>query len=257
LLAAATAILKKLPPAQGIATADVVLVGQDALTHPAFLDLVRRFGQHPGVQRITVVTPGTGLAKAGLAKELAQAGLHGVILTMLAAQKEVHDQLAGRAGAFQDLQQSIKNVAAAGLDWELNTVVLRDNQAAFPALLKQAAQLGRKVRVYIYTNEPMVPPEQVARCAPDVGAFATLLEMHRELVESNVESLHYAPLCLLPQWAWSLSIHASQSLPNPATPPPDACCGCAALGSRCPSVSASYVTLFGVAELKRIDDLVD
>jgi molybdenum cofactor biosynthesis enzyme MoaA len=255
LLAAATAILSELSRAGGTVSADVVLVGQDALTHPGFLELVRLFDSHLRVQRITVVTPGTGLAQEGLARELAQAGLHGVILTLLAAQEEVHDKLTGQTGAFADLQQSITNVEAAGLDWELNTVVLRANQAAFPALLEQAAGLGHKVRVYIYTNEPMVPPAQVAECAPDVSEFAALLQEHQELVEANVESLHYAPLCLLPKWAWSLSSHASQSLPNPATPLPDACQGCAALGTRCPSVSASYVALFGIDRLKRIEKL--
>ena len=255
LLAAAAELLTELSAAGDSVRADIVFVGQDALTHEAFPGLLRRFRSHASVQRITVVTPGTGLAKVGLAEEMAEAGLDGVILTLLGTSDDVHDRLAGKAGALADLQLSLANLTAAGLDWELNTVVLRDNQEAFPALLEYAADLGRPIRTYLYTNEPMVPPEQVARCAPDVVAFARLLEQHRDLVEANVESLHYAPLCLLPRWSWHLVSHASQSLPSPASPLPDACQGCAAIGSRCPSVSAAYVSLFGVTELRRIDDL--
>lgn len=255
LLAAASRLAKGLTCAEQSASADVVLVGQDALTHPGFASLVRLFRSHPGVERISVVTPGTGLARPELAMELADAGLNCVILTLLSSDPLLHDRLAGRAQAHADFLLTIRNLAAAEVDWELNTVVLKDNLDTFPGLLEYVATLGCKLRVYLYTNEPMVPLEQVALCAPDPGAFAAMLEGHRRLVEASVESIHYAPLCLLPRWAWRLSGHASQSLPTPAVPPPEACQGCAAQGARCPSVSAAFVSLFGTAGLVRLDRL--
>ncbi len=254
LLAAAEGILGQLPPVGHAVRIDVVLVGQDALTHAGFQQLLRLFRGHSSVKRITVVTPGTNLAEPGLAEELVAAGLDGIIMTLLDGEAKTHDKLAGRAGAHTDLLQAISNIEAAGLSWELNTVVLKDNQSKFCGLLEKASQLGCKLRVYLYTNEPMVPLEKVALCAPDVVSFATLLGKHRELVENNVESLHYAPLCLLPEWAHKLSSHASQSLPSPADPLPDACQDCAALGTHCPSVSAAYVSLFGIDSLKRLEE---
>ena len=253
--AAATDLLADLSAAAGTVSADVVLVGQDALTHPGFPALVRLFRSHELVQRITVVTPGTGLAGPELVAELAEAGLDGVILTLLGATALLHDRLAGREQAHADFLLSTINLAAAGLDWELNTVVLKDNLESFPELLAYSSRLDRKVRVYLYTNEPIVPLTQVALCAPDLGEFAALLANHRGLVEAHVESIHYAPLCRLPRWAWHLSGHASQSLPSPAVPLPDACQGCAALGTRCPSVSAAFVSLFGTAGLVHLDSV--
>ena len=257
LLAAASRLLSDLSNAPDAVKADVVLVGQDALTHQGFPELVRLFRTNARVSRITVVTPGTDLARAGLSDELSEAGLDCVVLTLLAADAMEHDRLAGRDGAQTDFNLATRSLTAAGLDWELNTVVLRANQDSFPALLEHAADLGRRVRVYLYTSEPMVSPEQVSQCTPDIVAFAALLERHRALVEDQVESLHYAPLCLLPKWIWRLAGHASQSLPNPATPLPEACQGCAALGARCPSVSASYVSLFGTDGLRRLEHLDD
>lgn len=228
---------------------DVVFVGQDALTHPGFVDLVATFRKHGAVQRIAVVTPGTTLATPGIAQGLAAAGLDTVILTLLAPEAPLHDRLVGRPGAFADLQQALPLMDRAGLAWEFNGVLLKENLPHLPALLKHVQAQNRKIRLYLYTSEPMVPLEQAARCAPDMAEVERFLEGHRTLVMAAVSSLHYAPLCRLPEWARPLASHASQSLPAPASPLPDACQQCPAYGTRCPAISQHAMTLFGDAGL--------
>ena len=233
---------------------DVVFAGRDAFNSDFFLPVLRRIRSQSEVTRVTVVSPGTRLEDEAYVHQLAASTLSGVTLTLLGPDAAVHDHIAGRPGALASLEQGIDNLAAAGISWELNTVVVKDNLPHFPETLKTAGRLGSKVRVYTYVSEPFVPLEQAQACAPRFGDFAALLVQHKELVEQHVAAIHYVPYCLLPDWAKPLSGHSSQSFPAPPDELPEACKSCSAHPDHCGSVSSHYLQLFGDAELLSLSD---
>lgn len=254
LLAAATRVLEELGEvASTSGQADVILVGQDAVAHPACAELVRLFKAHDAVGRLAIVTPGTHLATRATVEALALAGLDAAIVTLLGDTAELHDRLAGRPGALDGLEAAVEHLNQHGIDLEFNTVLLAENIERFPHLLERARSWGKPVRVYAYTSEPMVPLEQARRCAADPATIRQVLATNRSLVEAQVSSLHYAPLCLLPPWVRPLASHASQSLPAPADPLPTACQSCPLFEKHCPSVSQHHTELFGVDDLTPLD----
>lgn len=57
-------------------------------------------------------------------------------IPVYAADPELHDQIVGKAGAFDRLEQSLAHLAMAASRIELRTVLLADNVAALPTLAK-------------------------------------------------------------------------------------------------------------------------
>ncbi len=228
---------------------DVVLGGRDALESPQLFGVLERLRTMANRGRLATVTPGTRLADGDFARRLAEAGLETVILSLLGPDGAVHDLVAGREGAFEDLCASVESVRGAGMGIELNTVLMRDNLAAFPGTLEQAGRFGIPLRVYCYVADPVAPPDQARRCAARYTDVVEVLEGCRGLVEQHVRALHYLPYCLLPAWARPLSSHGSQSTPDLPDPLPEPCRRCPALDEKCPSVGAWYLDLYGDEEL--------
>lgn len=231
---------------------DVVLAGRDCLESDAFFPILARLREETRIARLSIVTPGTRLADKRFVQNLKRWSIDSVMLTLLGPNSKVHDIVAGRAGAFADLMLSIQNLKEAGIQWELNTVVVNHNLEYLGKTVALGAGLGAKVRMYIYISEPIVPMEQARACAPRFTSVVEQMNRDRAAVEAGVLSIHYLPLCLVPDWALPLVGHSAQSFPDLPDELPVACTRCAAWRVRCLSVGRHYLELYGASELRPI-----
>ena len=104
----------------------LILTGGEPTLYPWLLELV-----HYADQRGLIVgmnTNGRRLARPTLARDLAEAGLNHVQITLEASQAEVHDAMVGVTGAFHETVAGIKNALSAGLLTITNTTLTRQNQ---------------------------------------------------------------------------------------------------------------------------------
>lgn len=96
------------------AVATVGLEADDLTRHPRFmevLDLVHRASLGP----VHVVTPGNALADRDAATRLAaHPAVDFVVMTLFGSDSAVHDDMAGRPGAFREVVVAARNLAAVG-----------------------------------------------------------------------------------------------------------------------------------------------
>ncbi len=246
--------LKLLRPAiEAASRVDVSMTGRDALAMPDIAALARRIRQEPHIGRLTAVSPGCRLTDERLVTRLKEAGVDSVVMTVLGPEAVIHDRVAGKKGAYRDLLRSIRNLKEAGIDWELNSVIVRQNLRFLPRTIAWAEARGARLRLYAFLSEPEIPDAQVRRCQPKYSSVARILDRHRTLVERVVSSIQYVPVCVLPQWAPPLAGDNSRQSPEPPDVAPAACAGCALFPGRCPSVTRRYLRLFGDGELRSIE----
>jgi MoaA/NifB/PqqE/SkfB family radical SAM enzyme len=84
-----------------------------------FLDHARECG----FKSISVVTNGSMLAKPVFLKKSIENGLTEALFSLHGSNKEMHDKIVGRTGAFTRIMQAIKNCNDAGLPVRLNCTV--------------------------------------------------------------------------------------------------------------------------------------
>ncbi len=224
---------------------DLVLVGDDALNVEDPVGMLRRLTRF-GPSHVRIVTPGTGLHDPALARALA--GLQpppGLTLTLLGPDEDLHDRLAGRAGAFRELESSIANCRDAGLDVQLNLVVVRDNAAVLPQTLRHAAALGVPVRLVMFRSEPRHGREFLQANVPCPAEVVRALTAVPPGVAEAVIEVVDVPLCLLPPSLRGKGVFTQASLPDEAGRRPSACARCPAAGTRCTGPSRGMIDLFG------------
>lgn len=231
---------------------DANLVGLDVFNFQGLEELLRQLRGTGRVTMVTAVSPGTRLKELEFVRRLKAGGLDSVTLTLLGPRADLHDAMAGRHGAFDDLIASIANLKKVGLDWELNTVVVKGNLESLPKTVLKSVELGSRARIYVYTSEPFVSRELAEQCYPRYTDLASVLERAGEGAASNILSIHYVPLCVLPVWARTLAGHSSQRYPDAPEEPPPACRKCSKYLAGCNSVTAHYLDIYGDDELKTL-----
>ena len=254
-MAEANRVLEELAPLIADASrVDVSLAGRDALNSDSILPLLDLLRSERKIDRITVVSPGTKLVDREFVARLRDRSLDCVNFTILGPDAAVHDAVTGRNGAFDDLVKSVQNLKEAGILFEFNSVVVTQNIEHLGGTVETAGRLGSGVRLYAYVSEPFVPLSRAEGCAPRYTEIAQALESNRAVCEDGLVSIHYVPLCLLPEWARPLAGHSSQSFPDAPEEPPEPCTRCPAYPERCGSIGTHYIELFGIEELTPLSE---
>ncbi len=121
--------------------AAVNLHGGEATIHPKFfetLELIKRLG-YP---EIHVQTNGINIAKIDFARRAVESGANLFIISLHAADAEVHDELTHTPGGFEKTLQGIRNVKTLGARVRTNTVVTQQNSHDLTRIVGLACGLG-------------------------------------------------------------------------------------------------------------------
>ena len=117
----------------------VILSGGEPLLRPDILDLAA-YGTSLGL-RMLLSTNGT-LVTADLARQMKEAGVARVSLSLDGPDAASHDDFRGQAGAFEGLLQGAEHLRRAGLPFQINTTLTAANLGQAEALTDQTVALG-------------------------------------------------------------------------------------------------------------------
>ena len=118
----------------------VVLSGGDPLARPDLLDLVA-YGTEIGLQ-MTITPSGTASLTPEVIRDLADAGLRRIALSLDGASAATHDRFRGEAGSFEQTTDAAAAARAAGIPLQINTTVTASTAEELPALRDRVAGLG-------------------------------------------------------------------------------------------------------------------
>ncbi len=239
------------------------------------LPKILRLARKVGFQEVTLVTNGVRLGDGRYARSLAAAGLTHVRMSIHAPDAAGHDAIVVVPGAFERILRAIGHLRKLGIPIGINYVMIRENAAKLPALLRRFVLEERIEDVIVY-----FPHERgmMALNAKEVGV--TYEEARRPLLESaalldeegKLSSLLIAnvPPCAAPELAdllldWEREPgEASSSMMNPEGRRSDlnamkddqkwtvpACRACA-LRDRCRGVEPEYVKRHGDGEFRAL-----
>ncbi len=227
----------------------VVLYGHDVVALPDAVELVRMIGSCQP-RHVGIVGPGTRLADPEFAARLSSAfpGLS-TVLTLLGPEPRLHDQIAGREGAFLELAAAVRNCRQTDIRVELNVVIVLENVRALRRILESEVGKGCRVNLMMFCTEFDFRRDLVVTNQPPVGlvraALAELDGPSRDCVNSVID----VPWCALPEWARAVAWWPVHSLPDAPSSTPNACARCQMYRTPCPGPTNWYLQIFGETDL--------
>ena len=117
----------------------IILTGGEPLLRPDIFELAS-YGTHKGL-RMVMAPNGTLITKSN-AKQMADAGIKRVSISIDGATKESHDSFRGVSGAFEGALNGIKLIKEAGIDFQINTTITKTNLDQIPKIQGLAIKLG-------------------------------------------------------------------------------------------------------------------
>jgi radical SAM protein with 4Fe4S-binding SPASM domain len=117
----------------------LIIDGGEPLCREDLLDVVRH-ATSTGI-RTTIGSNGT-LIDQKMAKRMLDAGVMAVAISIDGADAQTHDSFRGIAGAFEQTLKGIESCRSAGLPFQLNLVIRKDNLSQLEDMLRLAVDCG-------------------------------------------------------------------------------------------------------------------
>ena len=149
----------------------VILTGGEPLLREDIFELARH-GTEQGLRM--VIAPNGTLIDAEKAGRLKASGIQRVSISIDGATKESHDKFRRVEGAFVGALRGIDCLKRAGLDFQINTTVTRQNYAELSAILGLAVRLGA-VAHHIFLLVPMGRGRELREQAIEADEYEKIL----------------------------------------------------------------------------------
>ncbi len=117
----------------------VILTGGEPLLRPDIFELARH-GTRKGLRM--VMAPNGTLITEAIAREMAEAGIQRISISLDGATKETHDRFRQVDGAFEGALRGIKWARQADVDFQINTTITLQNLEEMPKIQELAVKLG-------------------------------------------------------------------------------------------------------------------
>jgi MoaA/NifB/PqqE/SkfB family radical SAM enzyme len=132
------------------------------------------------------------------AKELADAGLTSAFVSLLSHRSDLHDELAGKPGAYLPCLRGIDALVAHGIDVTLNPVTTRQTQELLPEYVDfVAARLPTVKMISVSAVQPHGRAAENTDLLPDYEVLAPhIREARRRAFQLDIELVN--PYCGLP-----------------------------------------------------------
>jgi heme b synthase len=117
----------------------VILTGGEPLLRPDIFDIAR-YGTDKGLRM--VMAPNGTLITEKTTRQMADAGIKRISVSLDGATKESHDRFRGVEGAFEGALRGIRRVKEAGIEFQINTTITKTNLSEIPKIQELAIKLG-------------------------------------------------------------------------------------------------------------------
>lgn len=117
----------------------IILTGGEPLLRDDIFE-VAKFGTDLGL-RMVIATCGMLVAEEK-AKNMVEAGIKRISLSLDGATRESHDKFRGQAGSFDAVMSAIENLKKVGLEFQINTTITKDNVKELEKILEIAINSG-------------------------------------------------------------------------------------------------------------------
>ena len=117
----------------------VILTGGEPLLRPDIFDIAK-YGTAKGLRM--VMAPNGTLITPAAARQMADAGIRRISISLDGATRESHDRFRGVDGAFDGALNGIRMAREAGIEFQINTTITKTNLDQIPRILDLAVQLG-------------------------------------------------------------------------------------------------------------------
>lgn len=117
----------------------VILTGGEPLLRDDIFEIAR-YGTQKGLRM--VMAPNGTLLNPRVARQLVDAGIKRISVSLDGASAVSHDEFRGVEGAFDGALNGIKAAKDAGLEFQINTTITKSNLDEIPAIQELAENLG-------------------------------------------------------------------------------------------------------------------
>ena len=118
----------------------LIITGGDPLMRDDVTDIVS-YASSKGF-RVAIAFSGTDMASVDKLEELRKAGVARIAVSIDGSNEDRHDSFRGVKGTFRMSMEAIKNAKEAGLPFQINTTVTRDNIHDLPEIARLCLNLG-------------------------------------------------------------------------------------------------------------------
>lgn len=183
-----------------------VLTGGEPTLHPE-LPRIARYARDSGLH-VRMITNGWRLADRDFAKEMAEAGLAIVHVSIYSVRPEVEERLRGIPGTLERAHAAIENAHEFGIDVNVNCVINALNADHLDENVRELVRLHPHVRHFVWNNlDPSMGRAEVnqEQFTPRLADFE--LSLHRALrfldKTGRTFRVERVPLCYMTEFAWA------------------------------------------------------
>ncbi len=184
----------------------VILTGGEPSLHPE-LPAICRYATDQGLH-VRMITNGTRFDDESFVKEMAEAGLTLVHVSVYSVRPEIEERLRGTAGTLEKAYAAVENAHRHGIDVNINSVITKLNADHLDENIRYWMTHHPYVRHFVWNNlDPSMGRAEVnqAQFTPRLADFKrslfhALLLLHRSGRTFRVEKV---PLCYMPEFAWA------------------------------------------------------
>jgi heme b synthase len=167
----------------------VILTGGEPLLRKDIFDLARH-GAGLGL-RMVMATNGT-LLTGSIAKEIKDAGIQRISISLDGADAASHDRFRQVKGAFESSLKGIDILKKSGIEFQINTTVTRHNRDKIHEILNLAVRLGA-VAHHIFLLVPTGRAKDMADQEIDAEEYESLLHWFYDMRDKT--PLHLKATC--------------------------------------------------------------
>jgi len=119
----------------------LILTGGEPMTRPDIYDIAS-YAVERGLR--VVLAPCGHLITSQTARRLKDSGVSAISISIDGATVREHDEFRGVSGAYESAMEGLRHAIEAGIPFQINTTVSRQNADSLPAILEKAVELGAK-----------------------------------------------------------------------------------------------------------------
>jgi MoaA/NifB/PqqE/SkfB family radical SAM enzyme len=184
----------------------VILTGGEPSLHPE-LPRIARYASEQGLH-VRMITNGWRMAEPEFAREMADAGLRLVHVSVYSVRPEVEARLRGLPGTLEKAFAAIDNAHAAGIEVNVNCVINKLNADHLDENVRHYLARHPHIRHFVWNNlDPSMGRAEVnqAEFTPRLADFEVSLHRALSLLHASGRTFRVekVPLCYMTDFAWA------------------------------------------------------